>query len=41
MTSGGEKTDLVDSEQDEENVYEVERIIDVRTEEVNADLLCS
>ena len=41
MTSGAEKTDLVDSEQDEENVYEVERIIDVRTEEVNADLVCS
>ncbi|XP_067084222.1 M-phase phosphoprotein 8 isoform X2 [Osmerus mordax] len=33
MTSGAEKTDLGDSEQDEENVYEVERIIDVRTEE--------
>lgn len=36
MASGGEKAEPGDSEQEEEteDVYEVERIIDMRTEEV-------
>lgn len=31
-----ERADPLDSEQEEEDVYEVERIIDMRMEEVNA-----
>lgn len=34
MASGAERAEPGDSEQDEEDVYEVERIIDVRVEEV-------
>lgn len=34
MASGAERAEPGDSEQDEEDVYEVERIIDTRVEEV-------
>lgn len=34
MASGAERAEPGDSEQDEEDVYEVERIIDMRMEEV-------
>lgn len=38
MDFGAERADPGDSEQDEEeDVYEVERIIDMRVEEVSAD----
>ncbi len=34
MASGAERVEPGDSEQEEEDVYEVERIIDMRVEEV-------
>lgn len=38
MDFGAERAELGDSEQDEEeDVYEVERIIDMRVEDVSAD----
>lgn len=35
MASGAERAEAGDSDQDEEDVYEVERIIDMRVEEVS------
>lgn len=38
MASGAERAEPGESEQDEEDVYEVERIIDMRVEEVRVCL---